>query len=30
VGIQLLMTSVPATGWWLAFCQWFAAGPMGR
>jgi hypothetical protein len=29
VGVQLFMTTIPATAWWLAFCRWFAAGPMG-
>jgi len=29
VAVQLLMTTVPASSAWLAFCRWFAAGPMG-
>jgi hypothetical protein len=29
VAVQLFMTTIPATAWWLAFCRWFAAGPMG-
>ena len=29
VAVQLFMTSVPRTTWWLSFCRWFAAGPMG-
>jgi hypothetical protein len=28
LGIQLAMTSLPATAWWLAFCRWFAAAPV--
>lgn len=28
VAVQQLMTRVPATTWWLAFCDWFAAGPV--
>jgi hypothetical protein len=26
--VQLFMATIPATSWWLAFCRWFAAGPM--
>jgi len=29
VAVQLFMTSVPASAPWLAFCRWFAAGPLG-
>ena len=29
VAIQLLMFPVSYASWWDAFCQWFAAGPMG-
>ena len=25
VAVQLCMTSIPRTAWWLAFCRWFAA-----
>jgi hypothetical protein len=25
LAVQLLMTTIPATAWWLAFCNWFAA-----
>ena len=28
VVVQLLMAPVPASAPWLAFCRWFAAGPM--
>jgi hypothetical protein len=28
--VQLFMTTIPATTWWLAFCGWFAAAPLGR
>jgi hypothetical protein len=29
LAVQLLMTTIPATSWWLTFCGWFAAGPVG-
>ena len=29
VAVQLFMTSIPASPPWLAFCRWFAVGPMG-
>ena len=29
VVVQLLMAPVPASAPWLAFCRWFAAGPIG-
>jgi hypothetical protein len=29
VAVQLLMFPVSSASWWVAFCGWFAAGPMG-
>ena len=29
VTVQLFMTTIPASAPWLAFCRWFAAGPIG-
>lgn len=29
VAVQMFMMTIPGTAWWLAFCRWFAAGPIG-